>query len=399
MIRAAVGVSRLNEGRAAGREAAEAALRALGAPADFALVFATAAYAQSELLGAIADTLPGARLSGCSAEGVIAGHATHEVEHAVSVLAVRADSVRLEPFLVEGYHEDPARAGRAIASLCGAVDGGDPVCVVVLPDGIKGSASTLVAALAAQLPSTVPIIGGSAGDSMLFERTYQYVDRRVASDAVAGFVLRGAATLRVGVSHGCTTVGLDRVVTHAKDGWVFTIDGRPAWDVFREYLDGDPEDLTAEGIVYLCIGIDVGKKLHSDTPRYVIRTPMLLDKAAGALFFPGGGLETGTNVRVTRRDGDLIRGGATSCAENLRKSAGGQTPSFVLHFDCAGRGRILFGDLAADEMIEPLQSVLGADIPWIGFHTYGEIAPIDGSPFFHNYSVALCAIYETSPET
>jgi hypothetical protein len=398
MLRAAVGVSRHTDASEAGRAAAEAASRSLGDhAATFALVFATGAYPQAEVLAAIAGVLPGARLSGCSGEGVIGGSATHEVEFAVAVLAVSSDSVRFEPFLVEGYHADPAGAGRTIATLCGPVDGAAPVCVVILPDGIRGNASALIDGLAAELPRSVPIVGGSAGDAMLFEKTHQYLDERVVSDAVAGFVLRGAATLHVGVSHGCTTVGLDRVVTRAQDGWVFTIDGLPAWEVFKEYLDGDPEDLTAEGIIYLCIGVDIRRMLSSDTPRYVIRTPMVLDKENGALFFPGGGIETGTRVRVTRRDGELIRGSGTECAAALRQAAPGQTPAFVLQFDCAGRGRILFGELAASELIEPLQTILGADIPWIGVHTYGEIAPVDGVPFFHNYSVALCAVYETPP--
>ena len=398
MLRAAVGVSRLTDARNAGREAAEAASRSLGGrDASFALVFATAAYPQAEVLAAIVDVLPGARLSGCSGEGVIAGSATHEVEFAVAVLAVSSDSVRLEPFLVEGYHADPAGAGRSIAKLCGAIDGADPVCVVVLPDGIRGNAGALLDALAAELPRSVPVVGGSAGDTLLFERTHQYLDARAVSDAVAGFVVRGAAALHVCVSHGCTPVGLDRVITHAQDGWVFTIDGLPAWEVFKEYLDGAPEDLTAEGIIYVCLGIDIRQALGSDAPRYVIRCPMALDKENGALFFPGGGLETGTKVRMTRRDGELIRGSATECAETLRRAALGQTPAFMLQFDCAGRGRILFGALAASELIEPLQTILGADIPWIGVHTYGEIAPVDGVPFFHNYSVALCAVYETSP--
>ena len=117
MLRAAVGVSRHTDASEAGRAAAEAASRSLGDhAATFALVFATGAYPQAEVLAAIAGVLPGARLSGCSGEGVIGGSATHEVEFAVAVLAVSSDSVRFEPFLVEGYHADPAGAGRTIAT-------------------------------------------------------------------------------------------------------------------------------------------------------------------------------------------------------------------------------------------------------------------------------------------
>ena len=38
--------------------------------------------------------------------------------------------------------------------------------------------------------------------------------------------------------------------------------------------------------------------------------------------------------------------------------------------------------------------VAGATVPWIGFHTYGEIAELGGQPYYHNYTVVLCALYE-----
>ena len=66
----------------------------------------------------------------------------------------------------------------------------------------------------------------------------------------------------------------------------------------------------------------------------------------------------------------------------------------MLHFDCASRGRQLFGSRATESIVTPLQDVFRPDVPWIGFHTYGEIAPLGGRAHFHNFTVALCAIYE-----
>jgi small ligand-binding sensory domain FIST len=66
----------------------------------------------------------------------------------------------------------------------------------------------------------------------------------------------------------------------------------------------------------------------------------------------------------------------------------------VLQFDCAGRGRIIFGDHATETVVTPIQDVLGHDLPWLGFHTYGEIAQLAGKPYYHNYTVVLCALYD-----
>lgn len=78
-------------------------------------------------------------------------------------------------------------------------------------------------------------------------------------------------------------------------------------------------------------------------------------------------------------------------------SRDGRRPDLVLQFDCAGRGRILWGGCAAQEIVAPLRRTLGETTPWIGFHTYGEIAPIGDRPYYHNYTVALCAFYERQP--
>ena len=69
----------------------------------------------------------------------------------------------------------------------------------------------------------------------------------------------------------------------------------------------------------------------------------------------------------------------------------------MFQFDCAGRGRLMFGPRASDEIVRPLQQILGPATPWLGFHTYGEIAPLRGRPRYHNYTVALCAIFERAP--
>ena len=123
---------------------------------------------------------------------------------------------------------------------------------------------------------------------------------------------------------------------------------------------------------------------------------MSLDPDNGALFFPSGGLTTGQKIRLTRRDPQRIKASARACADRILNSKPGLEPAAVFQFDCAGRGRVLFGSCAAEEIVQPLQEALGKTTPWIGFHTYGEIAPLAGSLHYHNYTVALCALYDES---
>jgi hypothetical protein len=357
-----------------------------------ALVFASADHDHPALLAGVRAIVPGVPLVGCSGEGIIAGNESTESTSAAAVMLFASERIRLETFLIEEYAVDPAGAGARLAALVNQrID--DAKCLCILPDGLQGNCTALLDALRHNLSCELPVVGGAAADAMMFERTYQYFDGRVLTGGLVAFLISGPVDVEVAVSHGCTAIGLERQVTSSDNGWIRQIDNQPAWDVFKEYLDEGTEDLNADGIVHLCIGEPLPDGGGEYDP-FVIRTPLQLDKATGSLFFPGGGLTEGTAIQLTRRDQDKIRLSARECAEGILSSHDGRPPDLVLQFDCAGRGRILWGGCAAAEIVEPLRKALGGTTPWIGFHTYGEIAPIAERPYYHNYTVALCALYD-----
>jgi hypothetical protein len=199
--------------------------------------------------------------------------------------------------------------------------------------------------------------------------------------------------MEVAVSHGCEPIGRERTVTRAEGCWVHEIDGRPAWDVFREYLLGDPTDLDVHGVAYLCVGCSLDATSIGDYGPFVIRNPMRLDAATGSLFFAGGDIRSGQRIHLTRRDPARIQAAARACATSLvpRDTA---LPAVVFQFDCAGRGKLIFGQRASEEVPRPLLEVVGSETPCIGFHTFGEIAPLGPKTYYHNYSAALCALYD-----
>lgn len=391
--RAAAHLSTDRDAAVAGCEAASAALNALGGRADLALLFATTGYHQQTLLDAVRQRV-GDRcvIAGCSGEGVIARGESQEQDRAVSIMLLQLERARAEAVLVDGYGADPEGAAHRLAQSVGSVD--DVAGLLVFPDGLVGDCSRFLHTLSGALPG-VTIVGGTAGDAMTFERTYQYGGSQVRSGSVSAVVLRGSGELRVAVSHGCTPCGPHQTITRLDGSWVREIDGRAAWDVFKEFLDGDPQDLNADGIVHLCIGTSADPEVKFVADPMVIRTPLALDKDTGGLLFPGGGLWQGQRIRMTRRDAQRIRQGAASCAREIRGAEDSALPAFMLQFDCAGRGKAMFGASAAGEIIAPLRSEFGHELPWAGFHTYGEIAETQGSLRYHNYTVALCAYYDT----
>lgn len=394
---AGIGRSTRRDPREAGLEAVRASCAPLGNRAPhLLLVFAASGYDPAELFAGIRSAAPDCTISGCSGEGIITPGHSDEGERVVGVMAIWSDAMRFDPLLARNYSADPGAAGAELARQVRALGREDAFALLLFPDGLRGNCASLLATLLPALPPGVRVAGGASGDALTFERTWQYLDGEATTDAVSALLVSGAGELDIEVSHGCMPIGLERHVTSASDGWVREIDGEPAWTVFRQYLDGAPEDLNTEGSIHLSVGEHVPVGPDGKDTSFVIRTPMALDKATGALFFPGGGIAEGGAMRLTRRDPMRVCTSARECAEHIAARHAGHPPALVLQFDCAGRGKQLFGSRTAESIVQPLQEVLGTDTPWLGFHTYGKIAPIGGRTYYHNFTVALCALYEKS---
>ena len=399
-MQAGVGKSTRRTGFEAGLAAGHDALDKLGDhKPNFALAFATTGYDQGALMEGLREALGDLPMAGCSGEGVITGGESIEALHAITVVAISGDSAKWTPFLVCGYDEDSQFAALQVAKKIEQNERGQPSAILILADGLSGNCTDFLSTLDRSLKFPVAVVGGTSADSMTFNKTFQYCNFEVHSGSVVAILLHGDVSVETNVSHGCVPIGLPRTVTRSDGGWIHEIDGQPAWAVFKEYLDGDPEDLNGEGIVHLCIGQPLEDECADGYDPYIVRTPLSLDKESGSLFFPGGGILQDQQIHLTRRDPNDIEASAQRCATALRERRNGHRPSLVLQFDCAGRGQILFGSSVAEHIVHPLQAELGSDVPWLGFHTYGEIAPIGGKSFYHNYTVAICAVYEGHLET
>ena len=393
---AAVAKSDNRDPARAGRDIATRALAELDRPADLLLLFATAGYDQRALVDAIAAVAGAVPLAGCSGEGVITQAGSDERAHAAALMAIASDVATFDTFSVEALSRDPRAAGTALATRVRGLAERRGRCLLLFPDGVTGNSTALLVALQEQLPYPVTIAGGTAGDLAQFTRTFQYHDGRVLSDAVSAVLIGGDVDVETTVSHGCEPIGSVRTVTRSDGGNVYEIDGRSAWSVFKEYLDDDPVDLSAADSVHLSFGERLPERARAGYGEYVMRTPFALDRDSGALFFPGS-LHEGARIQMTRRDPDRIRQSAMQSARELAARRPGRRPNLVLHFDCAGRGRVIFGERATEMAITPIQEVLGRRLPWIGFHTYGEIAQLAGTAYYHNYTVVLLTLYDHEP--
>lgn len=399
MTHVGVGYSTKRRSVEAGGEAARAALAALhGRKPDMLLVFANPGYDQTSLLAAIREVAGhDTPISGCSSEGIIFRDGCNEQACAVNVMAIASEQIAFHAFNVPGFSDDPRACGAQIAGQIAELGPERAKAAFLFPDGLAGNATEMLRSLDAGLPFPIPIAGGCAG--ALAQRspgprlTHQYLNDAVTSNSISVLVVGGALSVEIAVSHGCVPLGLPREVTAADGGWLREIDGLAAWEVLKEYVDGDPTDLLSADIMHLCVGelLDPALRVEYGSD-YLIRTPLVLGEDKKSLFFPGG-LQLGNRIQFTRRDPELVAANAAQSALALARRHPEKPPIAVFQFDCAGRGYMLFGENAARLAVRPLQKAFASNPPWIGFHTFGEIAQVGRKTFYHNYSVVLCALY------
>lgn len=389
--RVGVGRSRSRDSRAAGREIAAQAIEPLeGRAPEMVLVFCTAGHDPNALVQSVREATGRAPLVGCSAEGIISRHGSEEHSHAAIAAAIASDDVTLDAFFAPGFADDSAACARALARDIRA-RGVDGRVLVLFPDGISGNCRELLATLEAELPGLPTTIGGTAGDTLAFERTWQFRDDLVASGGVAALLVGGDVSPEVVVTHGCRLIGAERCVTRTDGGFVCEIDGEPAWDFFKSYLPDGAESLEAMHVAHLLLA----ERLPSSDAsfgEFTVRVPIKLDPKRRALYFAAG-IPEGARVQVAIRDAHAVCERAVEAATRIATRRPGEKPFLVLQLDCAGRGTLLFGEATTSQLIEPVQRIFDGDVPWIGLHTYGEIAPVAGETRFHNYTAVLCALY------
>lgn len=379
----------------AGNEAARMALEQAGiAKPDLVIVFATVGYQQQQLIGAIREATSAAPLCGCSGEGIIVQDAVVETNFAVGVMVIASDEVSFGITSVTGIGEEPRAAGKKLAAQITPLLANDSRAFFLLADGLAFDFDPFVAAFEAALPSSakLPIFGGLAADNWASRRTYQYHDDEILSQSACCIVMSGRCRVAWGINHGCVPVGAKRTITRSKGNIIYEIDGTPALDVLKEYVDEDWAVKWNKATLNLGLGFKTPEHLRERYDEYYVRYIMAKDDEAGSVTIQSD-VTDGTPLWIVRRDKELMMDGLKSIPRQIKEDLAGQKPKLVLQFECMGRGRVVFKEQERMDLVKCLQRDLGEDLPWLGFYTYGEIGPISRYNCFHNFTSVVAVVY------
>lgn len=358
-------------------------------------LFASPAMDLPALAARATARFPGAAVLSATTSGELTEGG--ETRGGAAALAVGGD-YRVHGGLGLGLAADPERAvADALRGVPRAVDGFPHCTAFVLVDALAGTGEEATLLAAEALGPDAQIAGGAAGDDLAMKVTSVGLGDRVVTDAIAIVLLFSKAPLGIGVAHAHAPISPPLRVTDASGSVVRTIEGRPAWEVWREHTRDraratgvDVDALAPADAGEHLLRYEAGLPIGGETGAYKIRAPLAVGPD-GAISFACG-IARGAQLRVTESSPEGQLSAARRAATMARDRLGGARPAGAVVFDCICRRLIL--DARFEEAVLSIGATLGG-VPLAGFETYGEIAMRVGDlSGFHNTTSVVVAFPE-----
>ena len=373
-------------------ETADAAARAcdqaiVGEDPRLLVVFCSQSHDLQTLVDTICDRSGDVPLIGCSTAGEYAGSGPGE--NGVVVTALGGPGFSVSTAAATGAAEGLRQSGADAAACMQDVDADLPHRVLMLlTDGLAGDQQEIVRGAYSVLGASVPLVGGCAGDDLAMKATYQLHGRQVMTDSVVSAAIASDSPLGIGVRHGWRRVGEPMLVTESANNRVYTLDERPALQVYLDRL-GAPEEARTDAEAFtrfaLTHPLGMSRRSGEEQVRFI-----------GGADFSDGSLSTiaevpsGALVWSMEGDDESVLAATNSACDDALASLEGRPALGVLAFDCIARRGILGDDGIKTEVERVAERAGGA--PVAGFYSYGEIARTSGVSGFHNQTLVVLSV-------
>lgn len=354
-------------------------------PANLVLYFGKRkALANGARYDELRAKFPAAHLLGCSTGGQIRNRDIIDDEIAAVALNFNATTVKLASAPAEG-----ATGSRVCGETIGRQLAGDGLAgIFVLSDGLNVNGSELVAGIASAVGPQVPLSGGLAGDGADFASTLVGGDCAPRKHLVAAVGFYGnAVRFGHGSAGGWDEFGPHRRITRSQGNVLFELDGKPALDIYKRYLAED-----AAGLPGTALQFPLRIRNPQQAKYQMVRTVLAVDHTMDSMTFAGD-MPQGWAAQFMHGNFTRLTAGAADAARQAVATIG-ERDGVAIMVSCIGR-RLLMGNRTIDE-VSAAGSVLGSDMPRLGFYSYGEITPTGaaGSSQLQNQTMTVTTISE-----
>ncbi|MFC1708439.1 FIST signal transduction protein [Candidatus Omnitrophota bacterium] len=264
---------------------------------------------------------------------------------------------------------------------------------IIFSDGLIEKSSEMLLGIKGTLGRSFPIIGASAADNLLFQKTYQYFNREVLNNALVGTILSGEVTFGYGIKHGWQPLGRPHTVTLSLGNIMREIDGEPAINIYKNYFKKSEQEIKSL-LGRISILYPLGVHLI-DEEEYLLRNVLRIDAGGGLVCQGEVPLESEVRIMLGTQQSALQ---AAKQAVEQAMNVFEHTPLLgAIIFESASRINLL-GHRVIEEL-NIIKNALGENVPLIGVCTYGEQAPLQsleyqGSSHCHNETIAIITLGE-----
>ena len=378
-----VGFARGIEPGAAARAAGEALVRS---DVKLLVIFCSPEHDLGAVLREVRARAGEVPLIGCTTAGEIAGPGPSDAS--VVVTALGGDGFAVQTAVATGAARNLRKAGALVARCMPGRDDLPHKVLLVLSDGLAGDQQEIVRGAHGVLGAAVPLVGGCAGDGLKMAKTFQLYGDRVLTGSVVAAGIASAAPLGIGVRHGWRKAGEPMLVTASAGNRVYTLDDRPALDVYLERLGpGAPAGGDQQWLARLALTHPLGlsRLKGEEQVRFIAGGDLAQRWLSCIAEVPQGALvwimEGNTRSVLEATD--------AACRDSLA-ALGGRHPLGMIAFDCIARRGVL-GEPGIRAEIGRLTAIADG-APVAGFYTYGEIARTQGLRGFHNQTLVVLSV-------
>ncbi len=384
-----IGSSERAESAAAGQQCGERALPGLAGGPGWALAFCGGRHEPDAFLQGLREILGPVPVVGGAGVGAMTsdmlGATGYECAIAVFSGTLPAPCFARAGDLGQGERE----AGRQLANgllpritaestillFYDPIHSGPPPVLHVASRLVDGPDDVFDAALDGPSPT---VIGGGTLRDFELRGGYVFDGDKAARHAAIAVLLPDTLVADTTIMHGCSPASAFLEITRIDGAEVYELDGRRAIDVLADKLGVAAADLTEPRV---SLALTLGEKRGDpyapfDERNYVNRLVTGADPASGSVTLFEADFTAGTRVQVMVTDADRMCASVEDRTRELLAREPDWPPVLALYVDCAGRASAFSGSPVEEAGI--VRKLMGQDIPWFGFYSGVELAPLLG---------------------
>lgn len=259
-------------------------------------------------------------------------------------------------------------AGQQLGQKSGSIFPSSSIILCCARLSVEGSifdGETFVKGVLDILGSNTLIVGGMAGDDMTFTGSYVFTHDVETVNGYAALILDASRVSVQGLAiTGWQPLGISRTVTKSEGPLVYTIDDKPAVEMYLQYLGKQGKGTAHTANFMNELSLFYPFIMERETGGTFLHTPLRVDEEAQALVMDVPMPEGSTFWFSVPPDFDIV----DEVLDEANAIAQGETADALLVFSCAGRINVL-GPLVQSEN-EGLQQLWKS--PMAGFFSYGE---------------------------